>query len=179
VEKSRSQQKLLQSKTQIRQEISLLKIPNKSVRDKNLIKELYKFNYKIILGFLPIKSEPEIIQFLSDRNKSGTVVGLPVIIDNGIIFKPYNNSYTIGKFGLLEPDTEQIIDLAQEEILCITPLVACTADGIRLGRGGGYYDRFFAKYKNIFKVGICYKEQVLEYLPTESHDIKLDRIIYS
>lgn len=99
-----SQQELLLSKTQIRQEISLLKILNRSERDANLIEHLSKFSYKIILGFIPIKLEPDIMPFLITRHKSGVVIGLPTVIGNEIIFKVWNNKFKLGKFGLLEPD---------------------------------------------------------------------------
>lgn len=171
-------QPLLLSKAKIRKEISLLEIPNRDIRDEKTLLQLEEFNHKIILGFIPIKLEPDITPFLIDRYRSGIVIGLPSIIGNEIIFKVYNNQLKLGKFGLLEPDTDQVVDLTQSDILCLAPLVACTSNGERLGRGSGCYDRFFAKHQHIFKVGICYKEQVLDYIPTESHDIKLNRIIY-
>ena len=94
-----------------------------------------------------------------------------------MVFKVWNDRFKIGKFGLREPDTDQLVDLSQEGILCIIPLVACTRDGKRLGRGRGYYDRFFAKNPHIFKVGVCYSEQVLDALPTEPHDVRLDLVV--
>ena len=119
------------------------------------------------------------MQLLIDKNDSGVIVGIPAIIGCEMIFKQWSYKFRKGKFGLLEPDTEDLVDLTQPEILSITPLVACTKSGDRLGRGGGYYDRFFAKYPQIFKVGVCYSEQVLSEIPTMPHDIKLDRIIYA
>lgn len=169
---------LLLNKAQVRQEISLLKISNKNKRNKNLIENLEKLNYKIILGFIPIKSEPDILPFLVSKYNSGFIVGIPAIVGNEMIFKTWNNKFRKGKFGLLEADTDQLVNFIQPDILCITPLVACTVTGDRLGRGGGFYDRFFAKHYKIFKVGVCYKEQVLSKIPTKSHDIKLDKVIY-
>ncbi len=123
-------------------------------------------------------SEPDIMKFLVDKYNSGVVVGIPSIIGSEMIFKQWNYKFKIGKFGLLEADTDDLVDLTQSDILCIAPLVACTRSGDRLGRGGGFYDRFFAKYPQIFKAGVCYKEQVLSEIPTMPYDIKLDRIIY-
>jgi len=48
--------------------------------------------------------------------------------------------------------------------------------GNRLGRGGGYYDRFLAQAEGAFKMGFCYKEQVLEAVPTDLHDITMDAV---
>lgn len=46
----------------------------------------------------------------------------------------------------------------------------------RLGRGGGYYNKFFKKTGGK-KVAICYREQHCEEVPVEEHDIKMDKII--
>jgi 5-formyltetrahydrofolate cyclo-ligase len=115
--------------------------------------------------------------FLIDRDKCGYIVGLPAIIDGKIVFKKISQRTKVGKFGIIEPDTDQLVNLSQGEILCLAPLVACTYSGKRLGRGCGYYDRFFASHRNIFKVGVCYKEQIVEELPVEQHDVKLDLIV--
>ncbi|WP_461247433.1 5-formyltetrahydrofolate cyclo-ligase, partial [Treponema sp. R6D11] len=68
------------------------------------------------------------------------------------------------------------IEIVEKIDLAIIPGVAFTTSGIRLGRGGGYYDKFLAN-KNIYKIGLTSKENVFDYLPQESHDILMDRII--
>ena len=50
----------------------------------------------------------------------------------------------------------------------------------RLGYGGGYYDRYLAKFfkkKKIIKIGIAYSFQKLVKIPTNKYDIKLDYIV--
>lgn len=177
MDKLHSQQTQLPSKAQIRQEISLLEIKNRAERDRNLVEKLEKFSHRVILAFIPVKLEPNILLFLVSKYKSGVEVGIPSIIGDEMVFKVWNNRFKIGRFGLKESDTEKLVDLYQSEILCITPLVACTRDGKRLGRGGGYYDKFFAKNPHIFKVGVCYSEQILDEIPTESHDMRLDLVV--
>ena len=46
----------------------------------------------------------------------------------------------------------------------------------RLGYGGGYYDRFLS-VSNSLKIAVAYDEQIIQNLPTEVHDIKMDLII--
>ena len=60
--------------------------------------------------------------------------------------------------------------------LCFVPVLAVDKHGNRLGKGKGYYDRFFAKFPNCKKVAVAFKEQVLDEIVTESHDIKMDKI---
>ncbi len=165
------------SKHLIRDKINLIEIPNRDKRDLQLIEKLKQFNNRIILCFSPIKLEPNITPFLIEREKNGYIVGLPAIIDGKIIFKRFSQRTKIGKFGIIESDTDQLIDLSCQEILCLTPLIASTAACDRLGRGGGYYDRFFRNHPNILKVGVCYREQVVDAIPMEEHDVRLDLIV--
>lgn len=65
----------------------------------------------------------------------------------------------------------------------ITPGVAFTKAGGRLGHGKGYYDTFFNKLnavqeKSAFKVGLAFREQVLDEVPLSEHDVKLDLVLY-
>ena len=52
----------------------------------------------------------------------------------------------------------------------------------RLGRGKGFYDRFFSTLrasdqKNITAVGVCFSEQLIEYVPTGEYDVPVDGVI--
>ncbi|MGM0431822.1 MAG: 5-formyltetrahydrofolate cyclo-ligase [Spirochaetota bacterium] len=59
----------------------------------------------------------------------------------------------------------------------IVPGMAFTATGERLGRGGGYYDRFLASSRDcVLPLGVCFREQVLESLPTTGHDQSISRL---
>jgi len=49
--------------------------------------------------------------------------------------------------------------------------------GYRLGRGGGYYDKYFFNYPSVWKVGICYEQNMSEQLPFEEHDQMADILI--
>ncbi len=46
----------------------------------------------------------------------------------------------------------------------------------RIGYGGGFYDRLLANKKGL-SVGLAYEEQILDEIPIENHDIKVDFII--
>ncbi len=51
-----------------------------------------------------------------------------------------------------------------------------TESGLRLGRGGGYYDRFLAQNKGFKTIGICWKGVLLSEIPTEGHDCPVDSL---
>ena len=60
----------------------------------------------------------------------------------------------------------------------IVPGVAFTPDGARLGQGGGWYDRFLVKVRpDCTSIGVGFDLQVVDMLPTEPHDIRLDSIV--
>ena len=79
--------------------------------------------------------------------------------------------------GILEPQGERPCP-AGEIDLVVCPGVAFTADGRRLGRGRGYYDRYLGDpvFRG-FRVGICYAHQLVDDLPVEPHDVRMDRVI--
>ena len=73
-----------------------------------------------------------------------------------------------GKFGILEP-CEHCDALAGSAGLCIVPGLAFSADGYRLGGGGGYYDRFLSHFSGA-AVGFCFSEQITSDIPQEETD---------
>jgi 5-formyltetrahydrofolate cyclo-ligase len=60
----------------------------------------------------------------------------------------------------------------------IVPGLAFTADGDRLGQGGGWYDRFLSNIRPICTtIGVGFGQQLVESIPTEPHDVTLDHIV--
>jgi len=60
----------------------------------------------------------------------------------------------------------------------IVPGLAFTAQGDRLGQGGGWYDRFLADVRpGCRTIGVGFVEQIVDALPVEVHDIRLDHVV--
>jgi 5-formyltetrahydrofolate cyclo-ligase len=73
-------------------------------------------------------------------------------------------------------DTE--LQLPASIDLILVPGVAFSTDRHRLGRGGGFFDRLLAgPAANAFKLGVCFSFQMIESVPTESHDVVMDAIV--
>lgn len=79
--------------------------------------------------------------------------------------------------GLRNPVSS--VPVSYEEIdLVITPGLGFDKNGNRLGRGGCYYDRFFANPSlKAVRCGFAFKEQIVDEIPMEPHDQKMDIII--
>jgi 5-formyltetrahydrofolate cyclo-ligase len=63
--------------------------------------------------------------------------------------------------------------------LLLVPLLATTLDGVRLGQGGGYYDRTLAALRAkgpVTAVGMAWEVQIAEMLPQEAWDQRLDMV---
>lgn len=79
-------------------------------------------------------------------------------------------------YGIPEPDGP--VFMAEDEIdLILIPGVAFDKENNRMGRGKAYYDRLLQSL-SAFKVGICFDFQVLDHVPIDEHDIKMDHVVY-
>ena len=149
---------------------------NKSMIIKNKILDLdiYK-NSKVVAIYYSMKSEVDTKELIEESLSLGKKVLLPRIINkNKMIFIAINKetNYERNSFGVMEPIGEEYSDID----LIICPGVAFDKDNNRLGYGRGYYDKYLAKH-NIYKIGICYKEQLIDKIDTDEYDIKMDMIV--
>jgi 5-formyltetrahydrofolate cyclo-ligase len=80
--------------------------------------------------------------------------------------------------GFLEPSLSGATFFSPDSITgYLIPGLAFNRDGVRLGRGKGYYDRLLKNYKGK-KVGVAFSQQLWDgALPNEEHDIKMDYVI--
>lgn len=89
--------------------------------------------------------------------------------------------FSVGAYNIPEPRKDMRKVMPEEIDLMIVPAVAFTDDGIRLGQGGGYYDRFLnslaAKNKAPYTIGVCYDFQMYSALPVEKHDYAVDCVL--
>ena len=81
------------------------------------------------------------------------------------------------RWGLLEPqgDDLQQVDISDIDLVLV-PGLAFDRTGCRIGFGGGFYDRFLAEVKAP-KIGLAYDLQIMDHIPSESCDVKMDKIV--
>lgn len=80
-------------------------------------------------------------------------------------------------FDILEPVGKLYTDLEQIDVI-VVPGVAFDSAGSRLGRGKGYYDKILKQTK-AYKIGVCFDFQLVEHVPVEIHDVRMDQVICS
>lgn len=181
------------TKESIREEIKNKreKLSREDVEDKSkLVKEklfsLPEFQAaKTIAFYVALKksNEVETEGMIKEALTMGKQVLVPItdLIENRIILSEIKNwdDLVPGSFGILEPLPEVRKIYPYEAVrLAIVPGVAFDLECHRVGYGLGFYDSFLSKLtKYIPKIGLAFEMQIMENLPKESHDIKLDKII--
>ena len=132
---------------------------------------------RTIAVFAALPDEPATDEVLARWASTRRVV-LPRVEGDAMRFYACRpDALVFGAFGILEPQGERPCP-AGEIDLVVCPGVAFTADGRRLGRGRGYYDRYLGDpaFRG-FRVGVCYAHQLVDDLPVEPHDVRMDRVI--
>ena len=165
---------------------NFLKIRNEIKRDSaetvmSKLKENKHFKCaKTVFCYVSAGSEPDTWLILEEILKSGKFLAVPKCLDKigkMVAIKIESLSdLKEGSFGIKEPVCGKRCEKSEID-LCIVPGLAFDKEGFRLGYGGGYYDRFL-QGKDIYSIGICFTELVLERLPREENDIAVNEVIY-
>jgi 5-formyltetrahydrofolate cyclo-ligase len=75
-----------------------------------------------------------------------------------------------GRYGVPEPSSLVPSEELGTDVLVLVPGVAFDSSGVRLGRGGGFWDRALAEARGALVFGIAYELQCVERVPREPHD---------
>lgn len=116
---------------------------------------------------------------LEQALRQGKRVAVPLITGAGVMEARLLTSLDQlrpGAFDLPEPADCAPALPAEEIDLCILPCLSCGWDGSRLGKGGGYYDRFLAG-RRFFAVALCYEELLHQDIPMAPHDAAVDAVV--
>lgn len=149
----------------------------------NRLTEKIEFNLVDCVGsFMSIRSEISTSQLNKSILETKKKLAFPTIEKNSetLVFKTtnYDNSFKLGKFNIPEPTNINTEIIPQ---LFFVPCLAFDLKGYRIGYGGGFYDKTFAKLKKLnllfYSVGFAYDDQKQNKLPIEKFDYKLDFVL--
>ncbi|WP_133874343.1 5-formyltetrahydrofolate cyclo-ligase [Paractinoplanes brasiliensis] len=133
-------------------------------------------NHPTVAAYMPVGREPggtDLVALLSARAR----VLLPVLLpDNDLDWAAYPSAtpsrLVAAPRGLLEPDGPRLgVTAVREATLVFVPALAVDRRGMRMGRGGGSYDRALARLTgNSFVVALLHDGELVDHVPAEPHD---------
>ena len=150
------------------------------------LKEIPEFKFaRAIAGFVAFRNEVATKEILEMILSAKIALFLPRIDPSTRTMQFYHindlSQLIKNDMGILEPDPEKCL-LGDIHLisLVLTPGVAFSKDGYRIGYGGGYYDTFFTRIsEDVARIGLAFDLQLVEIadMPRESHDLPVHRII--
>lgn len=138
-----------------------------------------------ILAFWPMDDEIDIAPLVRTLTTRGRRVYLPIMLGDELEFRLFTGEEALTpdpKMGIMQPPATAPAlptELAGggRGVVVVTPGVAFTPDGRRLGRGRGFYDRLFAKMPQARGIGVGFRCQLVDDLPTDKHDARMAAVV--
>lgn len=152
-----------------------------NIFNKLINSEFYK-NARVIFAFVSFKSEVDTHQIINRAIMDKKIICVPKIKSRDKEIEIYKinslSDLSKGYYGILEPsDNCPTIDSNNIDLI-LMPGSAFDRKGGRVGYGMGYYDRFLVKMdRDVDKIALAYDFQVLDKVPMEERDIRINGII--
>jgi len=131
----------------------------------------------IVLLYHSLKDEVDTHAFIRKWSRAKRIL-LPAVVGRDLELRIYTGPEDLipGAYGIEEPTGELFCDYNNIDFILV-PGVAFDRDGNRLGRGKGYYDRLLPNIPSAYKAGICFPYQLVEEVPSEPFDVRMDDIV--
>lgn len=136
---------------------------------------------KTVLAYSALQNELDPAPAIWRLRSRGVRISYPRIEAPGVLdlhYVDHELELIPGPFGLAQPSEHaprtphDLIDAV------IIPGVAFDQQGMRLGYGGGYYDRLLPMCRtDCLRIGIAFDEQIVHHIPAEDHDASVDVIV--
>jgi 5-formyltetrahydrofolate cyclo-ligase len=126
-----------------------------------------------VAAYVSLGSEPGTTVLLDALRAAGKRVILPALLpDNDLDWAAYDGELVAARRGLLEPTGDRLgVDAIATADVVLVPGLAVGADGMRMGRGGGSYDRALGRVPvGTFTCVLLHDGELLDAVPSEPHD---------
>ncbi len=179
-EKKRIRQEILRKRAALDSEY--IERYSKLLCEKLMNTPEYKCCSSICL-YMPIKNEIDVRHILENAWACGKKVYLPKILqgDDGLYmdFYQYDKATPLieGPYNILEPDSDDAL-VPDKDTLIIMPGAVFSKDRVRIGYGGGYYDRYLSHNPVCKTMAVAYDFQVLDKLVCDVHDVRPQKVLY-
>jgi len=153
----------------------MAKIASQQIHKKLRKNRLFRGAQKIG-AYYPIGSEVLTQDIMQEILSAGKELFLPKVVGEEIEFRKITDFSCLekGSFDIMEPNDDCPVDNNLDIIL--VPTVGISQDGIRLGYGQGFFDKFLSQYE-IETISLVFEKQVIKKIPRSDHDIPMNWIL--
>lgn len=144
---------------------------HKKLRKSKVFREATKIG-----AYYPIGSEVLTQDIMQEVLSEGKELFLPKVKEKKIEFRKITNFSCLerGGFEIMEPKDDCPVDNSLD--LLLVPTVGISQEGVRLGYGYGFYDKFLSGNK-IQTIALTYEKQIIKKIPKADHDILMDWVL--
>ncbi len=134
-------------------------------------------------AYVPVGAEPggpDLADAVAAAQPAGATLLLPVLLPDLDLdwARHVPGALRAGPRGLREPAGPRLgVDAVRGADLMIVPALAVGRDGVRMGRGGGSYDRALARARAAVLVALLHDGELVDTVPAEPHDVAVHAVI--
>ena len=132
-----------------------------------------------VMAYWSLAEEPDTRELMETALREGKTLLLPRCLDAGKMTALPVRDLTglkAGALGIPEPEEGKDGEKIPEPDLILVPCMTAAMNGVRLGHGAGYYDRFLAEHSGK-TVCLCFRALLRADLPAEDTDVSVDLVI--
>ncbi len=139
-------------------------------------------NASTVMLFLSLPHEVDTSEVILGAWQLGKIVAVPKVSWEQrhmipVQINSLETGFSTGAWGLRNPTLGMPVPFGDIDLV-VTPGLGFDRKGNRLGRGGAYYDRFFAHEQvSAWRCGFAFSEQVIDSVPTTDHDQPIDLLV--
>jgi len=133
---------------------------------------------KVVSLFAPLAGEVDLRTLPGEIRRTWV---FPKVLGASLVFhvvEDMQRDLTPGAYGIMEPsDTLKTVRVGEIDLF-LCPGLGFDLQGGRIGRGKGFYDRILVEARpDAVRIGVCFSHQMLDEIPMEDHDIRMDGVI--
>ena len=141
------------------------------------LKKIAQFRHaKRVGSYYPIGSEVLTQNIMQELLSEGKEILLPKVVENNLEFRKIKDFSSLekGNFDIMEPKDN--CPASENLDVVLVPTIGIDRNGLRLGYGYGFYDRFLSK-NNVATIALTYAKQIIKSIPHLDNDVKIDWVV--